>query len=365
MKVQVWAPGFADFGGGITVFSRELAKALRDIGHEVTLVGKFDSKGTWEGMPLRGARGFPARMRTFAFALVALTACISRSPDLVVSTHLNFGPLAVLVRHFLRIRFIVVAHGIEVSAKLSESRKSALHAADAVWAVSDWTQQRLIELLGIRAGSVSILPNTIDESRFTPGEPAPALLRRYGIARDEKVLLTVARMSSDEGYKGYDRLLVALSRIRAAGRNVRFLVVGAGDERSRLESLARDVAVTDAVTFTGFVPDEELADHYRIADVFAMPSTGEGFGIVFLEALACGTPVVAGNADGSIDAVDGGRLGLAVDPGDVDAVAAAITSMLDRHGPPLWFDRQALHAAVVSTFGRRRFQSRVRDLLPG
>lgn len=102
---------------------------------------------------------------------------------------------------------------------------------------------------------------------------------------------------------------------------------------------------------------ENSATPHRLADVFAMPSTGEGFGIVFLEAMACGTPVVAGNCDGAVDALDRGRLGKLVDPNDVSAIANGINSLLNKEGPALWFDREALHDAVTQRFGRTAFRT--------
>jgi glycosyltransferase involved in cell wall biosynthesis len=145
---------------------------------------------------------------------------------------------------------------------------------------------------------------------------------------------------------------------------VRYIVAGKGDDEVRVQSLARELSVEDAVTFAGFVADDELADHYRLADAFAMPSTGEGFGIVFLEALACGTPVLAGNRDGSVDAVDKGRLGRLVDPTDVRQIANGVVELLQRKGPELWFERGALHDAVVARFGSTAFREELRSAFP-
>jgi glycosyltransferase involved in cell wall biosynthesis len=105
---------------------------------------------------------------------------------------------------------------------------------------------------------------------------------------------------------------------------VTYLIAGKGPDRSRLESKAERLGVRDRVVFTGFVPEEEKADYYRLADRYVMPSRGEGFGLVLLEAMACGIPVVASTADGSREAVLNGRLGLTVDPNDPDAVARSI-----------------------------------------
>ena len=218
----------------------------------------------------------------------------------------------------------------------------------------------MLDLGGIDPARVAVLPNTIDEARFTVSARPERLVKRYNLQADERVVLTVARLDPGEGYKGYDRVMRALPAIQAACGKVRFLLVGKGDDRARLEMIASDLGVERTVTFAGFVPDEELPDHYRLADVFAMPSTGEGFGIVFLEAMACGTPVLAGNRDGSVDALDAGRLGLLVDPGDVSAIANGIIALLSQRGPKWWFERQALHDAVIQRFGRKAFRDTLR-----
>ncbi len=230
--------------------------------------------------------------------------------------------------------------------------------------VSEWTRRRVLDLGVVEERKISILHNTFDESRFNVGPRRRALLDRYAIARGERVILTVARLSADERYKGYDRIVQALPSLLETCGALRFILVGKGDDQARVEQLARHLGVERSITFAGFVPDEELADHYRLADVFAMPSTGEGFGIVFLEALGCGTPVVAGNRDGSVDAVANGALGRLVDPGNVDAIASGIRSVLDREGPALWFDRPALGAAAAGRFGRVVYRDRVLALFP-
>src|SRR5262249_12921035 len=107
-----------------------------------------------------------------------------------------------------------------------------------------------------------------------------------------------------------------------------YLIVGDGDDRPRLEALATECGVAERVRFVGLVRAEELPDYFRLADVFVMPSTGEGFGIVFLEAMASGVPVIGGNQDGSLDALGDGILGTAVHPHNCEEIASAISAAL-------------------------------------
>ncbi len=108
-----------------------------------------------------------------------------------------------------------------------------------------------------------------------------------------------------------------------------YMIAGDGDDRSRLEEKARSLGLTDRIIFTGLIPEAEKADHYRLADAYVMPSRGEGFGFVFLEAMVCGIPVVASQSDGSREAVRNGSLGLLVNPADKRELKKAILEALN------------------------------------
>jgi phosphatidyl-myo-inositol dimannoside synthase len=362
--IHLWAPAFSGFGGGISAFSCELAKALAESSAELKLFGKNDVRGSWDGSPLRGAGRSPERLRTASFVSQVLFGAGIARPGRIICTHLNFGPAAHLARRHFGIPYVLVAHGVEVDSSLSAKRLAALGAAEQVVAVSEWTRQRLLTLGVTPHERIAVLPNTYDDCRFSPGEAPVGLRQRYGIGEGQKVILTVARLVQSEGYKGYDRILEALPAVRAACGAVRYLIAGKGDDRARLEAIARKLGVTEMVTFAGFVPDEELADHYRLADVFAMPSTGEGFGIVFLESMGCGTPVLGGNQDGSVDALDRGRLGKLVDPGSLESIGAGLIDLLQQQGPELWFGRDQLSQAVKQLYGREAFRRRVAERFP-
>ena len=126
------------------------------------------------------------------------------------------------------------------------------------------------------------------------------------------MLLTVGRMDARERYKGHDRVIEALPQLVAAGHDVIYVVVGEGDDVDRLKVSAVEAGVADRVRFIGAVGRETLVDAYRMADLFVMPSTGEGFGIAFLEAMACGTPALGLAIAGAADALADGELGTVV-----------------------------------------------------
>jgi glycosyltransferase involved in cell wall biosynthesis len=356
MRVDVWAPSFVQFGGGITAFSRELAIALERAGMDVRLFALHDRSTSWERRAVVGCGAF-GRLRRVAFACRVLGGAIRRRPDVIVVTHTHFGPLARVAKALSRSRYAIVAHGVEVQSQLSRSRLTAIRRAERVLAVSTWTKERALSI-GVSDSKIDVVGNSVDEHRFTVGAAPQSLRDRYGLAEDQRVVLTVARLHTSEGYKGYDAVIRALPALRTLVPSVRYLIAGDGDDRARVEAVASANGVRDLVTFCGFVPDHELADHYRLADVFVMPSRGEGFGIVFLESMACGTPVIAGDCDGSRDALMHGALGRLVDTFDVDALASAMRSVLSKEGKWWWFDRAELRRRVLLAHGRPEFSNR-------
>jgi phosphatidylinositol alpha-1,6-mannosyltransferase len=183
-----------------------------------------------------------------------------------------------------------------------------------------------MEWVAIDPVRVKVLPNTVDP-RYQPGPKPGYLLERYATG-GAKVLLTVSRLASSDRYKGHDRVIGALPRILLDHPETIYIIVGDGDDRPRLEALTVEYGVAEKVRFAGQVAPEELPDHFRLADVLVMPSTGEGFGIVFLEAIATGISVIGGNRDGSLDPLADGVLGRAVDPDDPEELALAICTGL-------------------------------------
>ncbi len=142
-----------------------------------------------------------------------------------------------------------------------------------------------------------------------------------------------------------------------------YVLAGDGDDLPRIRDLVRSMNFGDAVRLPGYVKDGDLSRYYNLADVFVMPSTGEGFGFVFLEALACGKPVIAGNRDGSRDALLDGKAGILVDPLDVAGLAHAIVDVLMRRADERFFDPRYLRRTILEAYGIPQFNKRVGSLI--
>jgi glycosyltransferase involved in cell wall biosynthesis len=184
------------------------------------------------------------------------------------------------------------------------------------------------------------------------------LLKRLNLTLSRKIILTVARLVGAERYKGYDTMLSALASVRRSVPEVHYIIAGDGPDRRRVEGLVQELGLSDCVTLVGFVPDAELVDYYNLCDVFAMPSKGEGFGIVYLEAMACGKPVLAGNKDGSVDALRGGDFGVLVDPDSIEEISAALIQLLQKRHPHFLVNHpDLLRKSVIEVFGLDAFRS--------
>jgi glycosyltransferase involved in cell wall biosynthesis len=181
----------------------------------------------------------------------------------------------------------------------------------------------------VRGARGFVLPNAFDGHEHGAGDKNPALLNRYGLI-DRTVLMTLGRLDSRERYKGVDETLEVLPTVAEIVPDVAYLIVGDGTDRERLQQKSRSLGVDDRVVFAGAIPEAEKADHYRLADVYVMPSRGEGFGFVFLEAMACGVPVVASEIDGSREAVRNGALGILVNPNVPEQIVQGIIQALHR-----------------------------------
>jgi phosphatidylinositol alpha-1,6-mannosyltransferase len=349
--------------GGIACYNRDLLHALTRC-DDVERVVVLPRAGTALGAVVPSTVvPLPARANEAAYALAALRATLRRGPfDAIFCGHLYSVPLAAALASLTRALLWVQLHGIEAWPRPSALVRRAAERAGLVTAVSRHTRRLFLGWARVAPERVKVLPDTVD-GRFQPGPKPADLLRRHHL-EGSRVLLTVSRLSAAERYKGHDIVLRALGRLRATHPDVVYVIAGDGDDRPRLEQLASELGVLGLTRFLGRVPDEMLPALYRAADVFVMPSSGEGFGIAFLEAIASGLPVVAGATDGSRDPLRDGLDGRLIAPASEAEVTQAIADTLaagrgewDRSGFRPTAGGQAKTAPTP--FARERFETMV------
>jgi len=305
--------------GGIALYNRDLAEAFaaRSDVEEVIVVPRVIRSDTDEIPPkvtflADAARGPLHYMRAVAHARRA-------KPDLVVCGHVNLLSVACTIAR----RPLLVIYGIEAWKHRSAVGTRLLHRCSAVISISAITRDRFLDWSHYK-GPTHLLPNAIHAEQYGIRPKRTDLLARYALD-GKRVLLTVGRLAREERYKGFDEVLEVLPNLPA---DVVYIIGGGGNDRARLEQKAARCGIADRVTFTGLFPEEEKADLYNLADVYVMPSRGEGFGFVFLEALACGVPVIGSKHDGGREALLSGRLGLLVDPANPAEIEDAIHEVL-------------------------------------
>ena len=318
--------------GGIAKFNRDLLGAL--CAHpEVTEVVALPRLMPEAPGPL------PTRLRHLTcgtggklkYLLAVAGAAVRHGPfDLLVCSHINLLPAAALVRWRVRGPVVLNLYGVEAwQAPASRLHRRLARRVEATVAITELTQQRFLGWSGMVPARSHVLPCAVDLSSYGPGPAPEELAHRYGLA-GRTVIMTLARLSSDERYKGVDEVLEAMTDLARDIPNLSYLICGDGTDRARLEAKATQLGLRDRVVFTGRISEETKANHYRLAHAFVMPGWGEGFGIVYLEALACGIPVLASAVDGSREAVRNGELGVLVDPRVAGAVGDGIRQVLAR-----------------------------------
>jgi glycosyltransferase involved in cell wall biosynthesis len=248
--------------------------------------------------------------------------------DLVHCAHINLWPVAVAIACARRLPIVLAIYGIDAWQRPSGlAGKLSFTAASLVVSISQITLDRFRGWSGVPGERCAVLPNAIHAAAFAAGGEDNALARRLGVER-RPVILTFGRMLDDERYKGFDEVIEVMPRLLARVPGLVYVAAGDGSDRPRLEAKAKALGIAEHVVFPGRIDEADKADLYRLSDAYVMPSLGEGFGFVVLEALACGIPVVASKADGTREAVRGGELGVVVDPKDPNALEQAILEAL-------------------------------------
>jgi phosphatidyl-myo-inositol dimannoside synthase len=338
--------------GGIAQYNRDFFEALGECAwvSSITVVPRHAPDRV---VTPTGIFQAPARAGRIIYTVMALLKAVFRPVDVVFCGHLYMATLAAAIARLKGARLIIQMHGVEAWPPPSWLRRVAVEAADLVLCVSRHTRACVVGWAATAPERVLVLPNTVADA-FVPGDGS-ALRAELGL-KGSQVLLTVGRLESRERLKGHDRIIAILPTLLAKGHDPVYLVAGEGDDQPRLDKLAREAGVAGRVRFLGRVEPQRLAELYRVADLFVMPSTGEGFGIAFLEAMASGTSALGLDVAGARDALGDGELGTLVCQDELGATIDQLLAAPKRHP-------DELSEAVRARFSRDAFGIRVRAAL--
>jgi phosphatidylinositol alpha-1,6-mannosyltransferase len=246
------------------------------------------------------------------------------------------GLFALFLKRVYGVEYVMWVHGNDLigPARYAVPRlliRRALANASLIVTNSAFTRD-VITGHGISRDKIRIVQPQADLSRFRSRPRSTRLMEKYGLSEHSKVLLTVGRLVER---KGVDTVIGCLPELLTRHEDLRYLVVGDGPERDRLQALAESCGVRNQVNFTGPVSDEELPGIYNLATVFIMPSrfmptsgTVEGLGLVYLEAMASGVPVIGGNSGGVPDVISHMHTGMLIEPGSTREAAQAVDQVL-------------------------------------
>lgn len=342
-KILFLTPGCFD-KGGISRYSRYQIDALRQImGPQnvrvVSLLGPDgDSFETSYEVDWHGQGGSATRGSRIGFAVQAIRQALFWRPDVIHCAHVNFTPLVTRLAKAIGARTVLNVYGLEIWSGLSPIRAQHMAAMDHIIADCHATGD-YVTGNQMHAVSPTVIWDCADLDRFQPGPSDPELIAKYKLPDPEthRVVLTLGRLAVAARHKGYDRLIDIFSKVRARVPNAHLVFAGRGDDKKRLEARVVKAGLSDCVTFTGSVDEEDLAPIYNTAHVFALVSDmghgrGEGIPLTPIEAMSAGLPILVGDQDGSHEAVDAGRNGIVVSPDDQQQMTDALVTLLSETG---------------------------------
>ena len=345
MKVVIVAPYFYPRIGGAEVYTINIARQLKAMGWEVVIVttGKriANAPETIEGMPLHRLQalakisntpiglGWRRKLRRiFEIEQPNLINAHTPVPYIADMAQRESGDIPFvltyhndLAKDFLLTSLVVrLAHLTLIRRTLNRSTR--IIATSAFYA-------RESPYLKRHQAKIRLVPPGVDLSRFNPNIGVNAeLLRRYA---GERVILFVGSISKSHQHKGLNVLIEAFRKVNIQHPETRLVIVGKGNGLDMYKSMAAATGVAEKIEFTGYVNDEKLAQYYRLASVFAMPSTNrsEGFGMTYIEASAAGTPVVGCSVGGVPYAIKHNETGLLAEPNSVESLCNALLRILE------------------------------------
>ena len=330
--------------GGIERVCRLTGKALNDLSmeqslEEVQILSMYDAALTNANpyFPAALHKGFNQQRTTFVLAAIKA----AKTKRVIILSHINLLIVGSLIHFFSpTAKVILIAHGIEVWKPLPFWKKKLLQQFTQIIAVSRFTKDKIIVSQQVSPRNITVINNCLDPYLPPPVAPqtAEALAIRYHLKENDIVLMTMARLGAKERHKGYDQVIQSVQALKSKYPSIKYLLIGkcSKEERQRLEQIIDALDLANQIIFVGYIAEQALAAHYSLADIFVMPSQKEGFGNVFIEALFYGKPVIAGNIDGSVDALKNGRFGILVNPNIQSHITNAIQMAienLDRYKP--------------------------------
>ena len=330
--------------GGIEKYNRDFFSALKETGLTTSLVERREG-------------GILAK---FSFVFRFIWQFVKERPDIIFCGHLNFSPMCLILKKCFGTPYTLALYGIEAIEIKGLLKRNAVQEAEQIITISEYTKGLILKQFPEVKVRIFMLPSAVDGSLFFIKEKNGGLIEKLGLT-GRPTILSLARLSTPE-HKGQDRVLKALPLVLEKVPDAIYLIVGSGKDDRVNAVLNEYPELKKSVVFAGPAADKERVDYYNLGDVYVLPSKLEGFGIVFIESLACGIPVIASDAYGCREGLLDGELGLLVPPDDLRAIADAIVAVLTKTAPSTLFDRELLRQRTLDVYGIDAWNRRVGEL---
>ena len=328
MKILIITTFYPPSKGGIQTYTYEIAKNLQNMGNEVTVFA-ISFNGIRKIFSTPFLKVYKDDKKTTLFHI------LKPHDAILVTSWFPSGLIGVFLSQLYHSPLYISAHGNEIlypekSLVLKKLMLFCFNKAKKIFAVSNYTKKLLMRK-GVDENKIIVIPNGTDPERFNPNIDFSDILKKYGL-QNKKIIFSVSRLVER---KNFGAVIEAMPEILKEVPDTVYLIGGTGPMRNKWEELAKKEGVNDKIIFLGYIPDEELPKYYAMCNIFVMPSREmetagevEGFGIAFLEANACGKPVIGGKSGGIEDAIIDGVTGILVDPNEKEEIKEAILKLL-------------------------------------
>lgn len=345
-KTKILFPcGDTDRLGGIEKYNRNFIDALKLAGAEVSEVTRY--KGDF----------FAKLSFLFRFLLQYLFF----RPDVIICGHLNLSPVCYYLKKFFKTPYTVSLYGIDIFNINTQVRYNAVNCADIVITISEFSRLEILKILPHIDSKIFMHISAVDPKDCYITEKRKDLIKKFNL-EGKKLIVSLARLSTPE-FKGQDRVLKALPDVLKAIPEAVYLIVGGGQDERVQDFLNQNPWLNNHVVFTGPPSHNEKNDYYNLSDVYILPSMYEGFGIVFIEAMACGIPTIASDGYGCREGLLNGELGYLVPPEDTKAIAKTLVEVLNKNEISDMKFRVNLREKSLAIYGIGAWNDRVKDLL--
>lgn len=331
--------------GGIEKYNKDFLSALRKTESMVSFVCRHEG-------------GISAKI---SFVLRVLGEYIKIRPNVIMCGHLNFSPICLFIKQIFGTPFTIALYGIEIISLDGRLKRQAVAEAEKVLTISKYSEELILEKFPEIKDRLVLLRSSVDGAVFSIKNKNIQLIKKLGL-KDQPIILSLARLATQED-KGQDRVLRALPHVLEKFPNAVYLIVGSGQDDRVTQFLEEHPSLAASVVLAGSAQDSERVDYYNLGDVYVLPSKFEGFGIVFIESLACGVPVIASDGYGCREGLQDGELGLLVPPDDEKSIANAINDILTKNAPDRFFDRGYLRDKTLKIYGIEAWNEQVAQLV--